>query len=190
MRTKYFTCDGTGLKVWRYKDGVMMYYSKTRKWDSSSCKVSGEGNGKSWRQITRDEARKLESAAFPSKPRTSKPKTPKKVKDVSLVTNEDGSKSIVIKLPPIGAQLDRLASLFNYTPITDFIDFDDSNDWGKVPYNDTLTTKISKALTKAGGNQNNVGVCSERILGHSAISYKLKETESKEKSLTDWNKSV
>jgi hypothetical protein len=65
MRTKYFTTkksDYLTIKIWRYNS----YSDSDGYWYVSSCKLNNDDNcnGRSWYQISRDEARKIESKAF------------------------------------------------------------------------------------------------------------------------------
>jgi hypothetical protein len=71
-RTKYFTASSKiSIKVWRFKDGEIKYFSPQRHtWDFSvySIKDLETGKNKNHREadirITRDQARKLEPKAF------------------------------------------------------------------------------------------------------------------------------
>lgn len=64
-KTMYFTTNyENGIRVWRYKNGKMEFYSPNATgWHPSACEI-GVNNGEGWRQISRDEARKLDGKAF------------------------------------------------------------------------------------------------------------------------------
>lgn len=68
MRTKYFIeYNSSPIRFWRFKNGEMTYYHMDFQ---GSCRNvnggtrDGEKSTNGWKQITRDEARKLETKAF------------------------------------------------------------------------------------------------------------------------------
>ena len=66
-RTKYFTVKNPIIvKIWRIRNGIVMYFSqRIQLWNQSHCDSEAEFLASTTiRQITRDQARKLEPKAF------------------------------------------------------------------------------------------------------------------------------
>lgn len=93
------------------------------------------------------------------------------MKRAKIIKNKDGSKSLVIKLGD-ATETSRLASLFNYTPVTDYVnDIKDFQWWDTETYMNALTTEICNALTSAGGNPNLTDEVSVAIRKHPTSKY-------------------
>lgn len=91
-------------------------------------------------------------------------------KRAKILKHKDGSMSLVIKLGDAD-EITRLTELFNYTPVTDFVDGVKNYDWWKLS-TPTFSADIRRSLMSIGGKSNVMEVA-DSILNHPAVKHQL-----------------